>query len=95
MDIVEPEEASQYGVVGDDGANLDKEDQVGSGDMGAIRDVDAAKIYTEESQKAVKDTYLLYYMTKPPSFITQGFKENKKAQNRLFKHMCNFAAWEE
>ena len=43
MDIIEPEEASQDGVVGDDGADLDKDEQVGSGDMGAIRDMYAAK----------------------------------------------------
>ena len=29
-------------------------------------------------------------MLKPPSLITQGFNKNKKVQENIFEHMCNF-----
>ena len=31
-------------------------------------------------------------MLKPPYLLTQEFKYNKKAQEKLSKHMCNFGA---
>ena len=31
-------------------------------------------------------------MLKPPSFLTQAFKDNKKAQEKIFKHMCDFGS---
>ena len=34
----------------------------------------------EEVQQVVESSSLLSYMLKPPYLITQGFKENKKAQ---------------
>ena len=46
----------------------------------------------EEVQQAVKYYYLLSFILKPPSLITQGVKENKKAHEKLFKCMCNFGA---
>ena len=41
----------------------------------------------EEAQQDVQDTFLLYFMLKPPLFITQGFKENKESQDKLFTYM--------
>ena len=35
-DIIYPEEESEYGVVDDDGDDLDKEDDSGSGEVGMI-----------------------------------------------------------
>ena len=46
----------------------------------------------EEVQRVVKYYSLLSYMLKPPSLITQVFNKNKKAQKKLFNHMCNFGA---
>ena len=43
-------------------------------------------------QQVVKYSYLLSYIIKPPSLITQLFNNNKKAQENLFNHMCNFGA---
>ena len=37
----------------------------------------------------MKYFYLLYYMLKPPSLLTQVFNNNKKAQENIFKNMCN------
>ena len=37
-------------------------------------------------------TRLSSYMLKPTYLLTQEFKNNKKAQEKLFKHMCNFGA---
>ena len=46
-------------------------------------------------QRVVKSYYILSYMLKPTSLLTQGFNKNKKAQQKLFNHMCNFGAQEE
>ena len=35
------------------------------------------------------------YMLKRPSLLPKGFIKNKKTQEKLFKHMCNFGAREE
>ena len=34
-------------------------------------------------------------MLKPPSLITKDFNTNMNTQEKLFKNMCNFGAWEE
>ena len=43
-------------------------------------------------QRVVKYSSISSYLLKPTSLITQGFNKNKKAQEKLFKHMCNFGA---
>ena len=43
-------------------------------------------------QQVVKYSSLSPYMLKPPSLLTQGFEENKKAQENIFKNMCNLGA---
>ena len=43
-------------------------------------------------QKALKYYSLLSYMLKPSHLLTQGFDKNRKAQEKIFKHMCNFGA---
>ena len=40
----------------------------------------------------MKIVYLLSYMLKPPPFLTQKFKENKEAQAKILKHMCDFGS---
>ena len=40
----------------------------------------------------MKYSSLSSYMLKPLSFITQVFKDNKKAQEKIFKNMCDFGA---
>ena len=46
-------------------------------------------------QRVVKYSSLFSYMFKTSSLLTQGFNKNKKAQEKLFNHMCNFGAREE
>ena len=46
----------------------------------------------EEVQQVVKYSSFSSYMLKPPSLLTQVFSNNKKAQDNLFNHMCNFGA---
>ena len=41
----------------------------------------------------MKYYYIYPYMLKPPNLLLQGFK--KKAQDKLFKHMCKFGEREE
>ena len=44
----------------------------------------------EDIQKALKYSYILSYMLKPSHLPTQGFENNRTAQAKIFKHMCNF-----
>ena len=46
-------------------------------------------------QQAVKYSSISSYMLKYPSLLTQVIKYNKKAQEKLLKHMCNFGSPEE
>ena len=49
-------------------------------------------------QKALKSSYISSYMLKHSQLLTQGFGKNRTAQEKLFKHMCNFgvrAEWRE
>ena len=41
-------------------------------------------------QKVLKSSLLLSYMLKLSHLLTQGFENNRTAQEKLFKHMCNF-----
>ena len=42
--------------------------------------------------KSVKCSFLTSYMLKTPSLLTQGFKNNKKVQDKIFNNMCNYGA---
>ena len=46
----------------------------------------------EYMQKAMQSSSLSSYMLKPSHLLTQGFEKNKKAQEKIFKHMCHFWA---
>ena len=46
----------------------------------------------KEVQKIVKYSSLLSFMLKHTSLLTEGFKENKKSQEDLFKIMFNFGS---
>ena len=46
-------------------------------------------------QRVMKYSSLSSYMLKPPSLITHGFNKNKRAQEKLFNHVCNFGALSE
>ena len=41
----------------------------------------------------MKYSSLLSYILKPSHLLTQGFENNRTAQEKLLKHICNFGAW--
>ena len=43
-------------------------------------------------QKALKSSSLSSYMLKPSKLITKGLENNRTAQDKRFKHMCNFGS---
>ena len=45
-----------------------------------------------DMKKALKCSSFLSYMLKPSHLLTQYFGENRTAQEKLFKHICNFGA---
>ena len=53
---------------------------------------EAIKKEVEDVKQAVKYSSLLSYMFKPPFLLTKGFKENNKAQDKLFKNVCDFGS---
>ena len=87
MDFIEPEEASDDGVVDDYGDILYEDNESGLGQAGARTGVTKAEtIEVKEVQQAMKVASILSHMLKPPSFLTQGGKNNNKAQEKLFNN---------
>ena len=43
-------------------------------------------------QRVVKYSSLSLFILIPTYLLTQGFNKNKKAQENLFNHMCNFGS---
>ena len=85
VDVPESEEAAEGASINNDDATLDEED--GSGLLGAG--------VTEEvgdMQKYLKSSSLSSYLLKPSHLLTQVFGNNMTAQEKLFKHICNFGA---
>ena len=93
-DIPDTEEVAEDGSIDDDGAALDEYDASGSGEAGVSTGVtEVGTKEAEEVHQAVKYSSIYSFMLKPTSLLTQVFIENKKAQENLFKNMCNFGAW--
>ena len=93
-DVLESEEEDEDGSIDNDGSASDEEYDIGSGEVGVRTGITLSGTEeveeVEEVQRVLKYSSLLSYMLKPPSLLTQGFNDNKKAQETLFKHMCNF-----
>ena len=88
-DFIDSKEASEDGSIDNDGATSDEEDESGSGEAGVITCVtQSGTEEVEEVQRVVKSYSISSYMFKPTSLLTQGFNKNKKAQQKLFNHMC-------
>ena len=95
MDIIDYEEVAEDGSIDDDGDAQDEEDDGGllqEGESTVLNEVEKTEV--EDLQKSVIYSSLSSYMLKPPSVLTQGFKENNKSHNNLFNHMFNFGARE-
>ena len=94
--VIEFDEADEDGSIDDDGADLYEEDESGSVEAGVrtcVTEVGAKEV--EEVQQALKASSILSYILKPNSLFTQLFKYNNKAQEKIFKYMCNFEVLEE
>ena len=91
--VLDYEEAYEDGYIDNDGDSLDEEDDNVLGEVGVRTGVTKSGTEeVEEVQQVVKSSSLLYYMLKPTSLLTQGFNTNKMAQEKVFKHMCNYGA---
>ena len=91
MEILDFEEADEVGYIDYYGDALDEDDYIVSVDAGVSTGVtEVVPKQVEGVQQAVNYSSLLSHMFKYPSLITQGFKQNIKAQEKLFKHMFNF-----
>ena len=91
MGVFDPEEASEDGLIDENGTSSYKDDKVGLVDSGSCTYMTAEKTKeVDEVYQAVKSTYISSYTLKAPYFITHGFKENKETHKKLFKNMYNF-----
>ena len=78
VDVLDSEEAAEDDSITHDGATLDEEDGSGLVGGGVIEEV-------EDMYKDVKYFSLSYYMLKLSHLSTQGFENNRTAQEKLFK----------
>ena len=85
VDVLESEDPDEDVSIDHNGDFWDEEDE---------RDLVGAGVteQVEDMQKAVKYSYISSYMLKPSHLLTQGFENNRMAQEMLFKHMFNFGA---
>ena len=87
-EVVQPGEADEDSFIHEYGAVSYEDNENGSGEAGVGTGVPEAG--TKEVHQAVKYSSLSSYVLKPPSLLTQGFKEHNMTQEKLFKDMCNF-----
>ena len=72
---------------------MDEEDVSGLVEAGVITGVtDVGTKEVKEVQETVKYSSPLSYTLKPSYLLSQEFKDNKNAQENIFKHTCNFGA---
>ena len=83
--VLDSEEAAEdVYIVHDDAAEIEEygSSLVGAGITEEVQDI----------QKALKSSSLSSYILKPSILLTQGFENNRTAQEKLFKHMFNFGS---
>ena len=82
VDIPYSDEASEDTSIDHDYAALDEEDVSGLVGSGVTEEVGYM-------QKFLNSSSFSSYMLKPSQLLPQGFGNNRTAQEKLFKHMCN------
>ena len=45
-----------------------------------------------DMKMSLKSSTIFSYMFKPSQLLTKGFGDNRTADEKLFKHMCNFGS---
>ena len=83
VDVIDSKEAAEDASINHDDAALYEEDGSGLVGAGVTEEV-------EDIQKALKYSSVLSYMLKPSHLLTQGFGNNRTAQYKIFKNMCNY-----
>ena len=86
VDVIDSEDAAEDTSIFHNDAALDEDYGrclLGAGVTEEVQDI----------QKALKSSSLLSSKLKPSKLLTQGFERNRTAQEKLFKHMCNFVSW--
>ena len=86
-DVLGSEDKAANSSIDHDGSALDEEDGVVLVGAGVTEKV-------EDMQKALKYSSLSSYMLKPSHLLAQVFGNNRTAQEKPFKHMCNFGSQE-
>ena len=80
-DVLGSEEADEDGSIDNDGADLDEDDESGSGEADVRTGVtQSGTEEVEYMQRVMKSSSIFSYMLKPPYLITQGFNRNKNSQ---------------
>ena len=93
MHVLYSEEEAEDGFIDNNGAALDEQYQSGLVEAGVRTCVtQSGTEQVEQVQQDVKSFSISSYMLKTPSLLAQGFNKNKKAQENIFNHMCNFRA---
>ena len=85
VDVLDYEEAAEDASIVHDDADFDEEDGSGLVGAGVTEEV-------QDMQKYLNYSSFLSYMLKRSKLITHGFENNRKAQEKLLKHMCNFGS---
>ena len=85
MDVLDPEEAAQDDSIDHDDYALDEEGGSGLIGAGVTQEVLDMKM-------SLKSSTIFSYMFKPSQLLTKGFGDNRTADEKLFKHMCNFGS---
>ena len=87
LDVLESDEAAEEDYIDCDGAASNEED--GSGFVGA-----GITEELEDMQKDLKYSSISSYILKSSHLFTYGFKNNRMAHEKLFKHMCSLGSRE-
>ena len=87
VDFLDSKESAEDDSIVRDDAAFDEEDGSGLVGVGVTEEV-------RDMQKDFNSSSISSYMLKPSKLITQSFENNRTAQEKLLKHMCNFGSRE-
>ena len=85
VDVLDSGESAENASI--DHYSVTLEEDSGSGMLGS-----GVTEEVEYIQKAVKYSSIFSYMLEPSHLLTQSFENNRKEQEKLSKHICNFGA---
>ena len=93
MVVLDSDDAAEDGSIDNYAAVSDEDAESGLLEAGVRTCVtESGTKEVEEVKQDMEYSHILSYMLKPTSLITQGFTDNNKSQENIFKRMCNFGA---